>query len=182
MISCFKSLDATGLISVYDTTTVEETTTTTSMAPTTSTTPTTTTAPPTTAPPTVINLNELKVDVKSTGNWQRKFISIYESRPSAVGVGLLGGIFVGTLLIAIIIGDLPVLARHIKFKGMYNIKNRNLCSKRELKIEYFEQSKNRVRVQHQNVGTVQKMNFIEKNKRNLSKITVRAPAKTSLDT
>lgn len=59
-------------------------------------------------------IKELKVDVKTTKAYVNKHISIVDERPSAMAVGFIGVLVVGTPLGLIILADIPRLGLDIK--------------------------------------------------------------------
>ncbi|XP_021369260.1 uncharacterized protein LOC110460593 [Mizuhopecten yessoensis] len=87
---------------------------------------TTTTEPITTTTPTLV-FEELRVEKKDTGNYRRKFISIYEDRPSAMSMGIIGAIFISLIIGFMVLSDIPIFYKHARTIGAKNIRTRNRC-------------------------------------------------------
>ncbi|XP_069119953.1 uncharacterized protein [Argopecten irradians] len=83
------------------------------------TTPKATTTPPKPRPKDEFNLTVPKTTLS---NFRNKYISVYESRPSAVSMGVLGGLLIVVLVALVVVSDAKVIWVHVTTIGLRNIR------------------------------------------------------------
>lgn len=80
----------------------------------------------------VENIAELAVDPKNTTMNKLRYISVYEDGPAKMGMGIVGAVFIGAIIFAVIVLDCPVFVKHVRTVGARNIRKRTICRRKQI--------------------------------------------------